>query len=152
MKQQIKAWWSQRHQREKYLLWLAGGLVVVFALHTGWQEAWRYAEDTRQALTRTQQALRHLPLWEAKLASANVQKAPDAATLANNAHTHGLALSLVQHQTCLRLEQSADVNFSSLLKWLASTREMGGIDINRLEMERKGARVLVTKLEINCHA
>ena len=152
MKQQIKAWWSKRHQREKYLLWLASGLVVVFALHTGWQEAWRYAEDTQQTLTRTQQTLRHLPLWEVKLTSVTVQKAPDVVTLASNARTHGLALSLVQHQTCLRLEQSAEVNFSSLLKWLASTREMGGMEINRLEMERKGARVLVTNLEINCHA
>lgn len=152
MKQQLKDWWMQRQVQEKRLLAFGGVVVLLITCYVGWQRAWHYAELSLHDLSRMQQTLKNLPEWEQALASVRSSpRHPDMADLSDSTRAHGLVLRLEQQQACLRLTQSTDVDFPSLLSWFRQAKTEWGISVDTLEMVRKGAKVRITKLEMGCY-
>ncbi len=145
---QARQFWQARNPRERLLIGVAGGLVLValFAsllewVHQEGQRRQRQLPRTLAQLEQTQEAATEIARLRtqpppAVLPLATLQKAAEDA-----AKAQGLALQVQASGDGLQVRGQA--GFDALMGWLAGLQQEHGLRVQRIKLQRDGAQVSV---------
>ncbi|MFM2480592.1 type II secretion system protein GspM [Celerinatantimonas sp. YJH-8] len=152
----MKQWWQGRSLRERWILGIAGGLVLILIVYQqGWQRLQNLDQQARRAIDQQQQIL----IWAQQqgnrldqvVASNGAPSQPTATfsqTANQSATDFGISLTRLQQQQDHYNVWIAPVAFDPLLSWLAQMEQQHGyrVETINIQADKESGIVQVSRL------